>query len=64
MASMNNTDAISLNVYEQYTQTGESEQASRHLNSDRIRAFALVGSALSQLPIWGASINPVHALVS
>ncbi|KAF2123434.1 MFS general substrate transporter [Dothidotthia symphoricarpi CBS 119687] len=33
------------------------EQARRHRESDKDRAFALVGSALLQLPIWGFAMS-------
>jgi hypothetical protein len=40
--------------YEQeYNTNDNTSGASRERESDRKRAYALVGSALSQLPIWG-----------
>ena len=43
-----------LNTGQQELNTGDNaEQNVRQRNSDRNRVFALVGSALSQLPIWG-----------
>ena len=65
MTTIEDGDGISLNVHDQQPDTHNvREGASRHRDSDRMRAFALVGSALSQLPIWGIFTHPVHGAVS
>jgi hypothetical protein len=35
----------------------DTEQAARQRDSDRKRVFALIGSALLQLPIWGTILR-------
>ncbi|KAF2794590.1 MFS general substrate transporter [Melanomma pulvis-pyrius CBS 109.77] len=64
MARNGETDVISLresqrpNSGEQESSTSDNHtEASRQRESDRKRAFALIGSALSQLPIWGFAMS-------
>jgi hypothetical protein len=67
MADDQGANAISLrepqrsNSSEQEPNTSlNDEQAGRQRESDRKRAIALLGSALSQLPIWGTLNLVVH----
>jgi hypothetical protein len=61
MTDMQESDGISLNARAQEPQTSDniSERANRQRESERRRALALAGSALSQLPIWGILPSPL-----
>jgi hypothetical protein len=57
---MSNTETLSVHALQQTgvreqapTAIDNHEQANRQRDSDKKRLLALVGSALSQLPIWG-----------
>jgi hypothetical protein len=53
MTSNGSGDDISLGEPQQLNTGDNAEQNVRQRSLDRNRVFALVGSALSQLPIWG-----------